>query len=134
MILNHASHCHLTEEHTARVKAEAHAADRGLRLHVAQEQLAEHAAQKAVDASCLATKAAECIAALETFTQVGNGSSAGADITQVSTLAQQLKDMLVEAAHEATAFAAQQRQDADRLKRSHHQVGLQASSCSLCPD
>ncbi|MEW5306377.1 MAG: hypothetical protein WDW36_008845 [Sanguina aurantia] len=120
----------LLEEHTARVKAEAEAADRGLRLRVAQEQLAEHAAQKAVDAGCLATKAADCLAALEALSKPsGEGSSSGAtDISLVSRLAQQLQEMLVEAAHEATAFAAQQRQDADRLKRSHHQADLPSTS------
>lgn len=94
-----------TEEHLLRVRAEATAQDAERRLVVAQEQLAEYAAQKRLDADGLLQHARQLEQALQ-------GTAAGDMLQQVASLRQSLQD----AAAEAAAFAEQQRQDVERLK------------------
>jgi hypothetical protein len=95
----------LAEEHVARLKAEAQAQDHRNRLRVAQEQLAEYAAQKQQDAADVLSQADALQAALTALLQ-----QAG-DSPQVSSAAEaltRLKERLEDVAQEAEAFAKQQ--------------------------
>lgn len=95
----------LAEEHVARLKAEAEAQDHRNRLRVAQEQLAEYAAQKQQDAADVLSQADALQAALTALLQ-----QAG-DSPQVSSAAEaltRLKERLEDVAEEAEAFAKQQ--------------------------
>jgi uncharacterized protein YbjQ (UPF0145 family) len=106
------------EEHVARLKAEAEAEDKANRLRVAQEQLAEYAAEKSEVAASVLQQAEAVEAALH---QLMADTTAGSSL--VAAQLQQLKARLGELAAEAQAFAEQQRADVERLKRSSEQVG-----------
>ncbi len=113
-------HSTLAEEHLARLKAEAEAQDCANRLRVAQEQLAEYAAQKESDANALLAEA-------ETLQQLmaralQQPSVTAAELTQVAQQLSSLREKLDEAAVEARAFHAQARADMESLKRSSAQV------------
>jgi hypothetical protein len=58
----------IAEEHVARIKAEGEAADAARRLAVAQEQIAEYAAQRETEAADLVAQASSIVAFLQ-----GNG-------------------------------------------------------------
>lgn len=110
------------EEHLARLKAEAEAQDCANRLRVAQEQLAEYAAQKESDANALLAEA-------ETLQQLMAGalqrpSVTAAELTQVAQQLSSLREKLDEAAVEARAFHSQARADMESLKRSSAQADL----------
>ncbi len=96
-----------SEEHLLRIRAEAAAQDAERRLVVAQEQLAEYAAQKRLDADSLLQRAAELQQALQ---------GAAATDEHLAEHAARLHQSLQDAAQEAAAFAEQQRQDVMRLK------------------
>jgi hypothetical protein len=109
---NHPFQTTPTAEHLARTRAEDAAADAVARLTVAQVQLAEYAearAEQAAEAARAARAALEAVA----------GTGAGADNAALSALCASLD----EASQEATAFATQQRADADRLQRSTEGAG-----------
>lgn len=63
------------EEHVARIKAEGEAADAARRLAVAQEQIAEYAAQRETEAADLVARASSIVACLQ-------GNVEGHDDTQ----------------------------------------------------
>jgi hypothetical protein len=111
---------HYPDEHLARIRAEADAQDKAQRLRVAQEQLAEYAEQKEQDASAIASQAESLEAVIQRLILQNDGSDLAAAVAD--NLAQ-LKTKLMDAAAEAKAFAAQQRDDVERAKRSHQQVG-----------
>ncbi|PNH09778.1 hypothetical protein TSOC_003592 [Tetrabaena socialis] len=111
----------LYEEHVARLKAEAEATDVANRLRVAQEQLAEYAAQKEADAVSLQQDA-------DRFEEVLRSSGGAEELQPVAQLFNQLKEKLTEAAMEARAFAAQQASDLATLKRSSAQADLSTSN------
>lgn len=102
-------------EHFARLKAEAVAQDCANRLRVAQEQLAEYAAQKEADAVAAANQAGQLSEMLQ------NGPH---DAQALAQQIEQLRERLSDAASEAKAFAAQQKADVETLKRSSAQADL----------
>ncbi|GFR42252.1 hypothetical protein Agub_g3147 [Astrephomene gubernaculifera] len=110
------------EEHVARLKAEAEAQDCANRLRVAQEQLAEYAAQKEVDCNGLVQEADRLRDDLERLMQ--HPDSTAAEFQQVAQHFNVLREKLVDAATEAHAFAAQQASDLATLKRSSAQADL----------
>ncbi|KAG2439554.1 hypothetical protein HXX76_004907 [Chlamydomonas incerta] len=110
------------EDHVARLKAEAEAQDAQNRLRVAQEQLAEYAAQKEADANDLLKEAEKLQHALRQLLEQP-GSTAG-ELQQVAQLFNTLREKVVDAVTEARAFAAQQQNDLATLKRSSAQADL----------
>lgn len=89
---------------------------------VAQEQLAEYAAEKSTSASAILQQAEALEATLQQLL-AGSSSADAATPTQVVAAAmQQLKAQLAQAAVEAQAFAEQQQADVERAKRSSAQV------------
>ncbi|KAG2445151.1 hypothetical protein HYH02_008619 [Chlamydomonas schloesseri] len=110
------------EDHVARLKAEAEAQDAQNRLRVAQEQLAEYAAQKEADANDLLQEAEKLKDALRQLLEQP-GSTAG-ELQQVAQLFNTLREKVVDAVTEARAFAAQQQSDLATLKRSSAQADL----------
>jgi hypothetical protein len=114
----------------ARQRAEAEAADKADRLRVAQEQLAEYAAEKSQSAADVLQQVAALDSALG---GLAASSSDAASVTTVAQLLHRLKERLSEAAAEAKAFADQQRADVERLKRSSEQVRSSALPCPLTP-
>lgn len=108
-------------EHFARLKAEAESQDYANRLRVAQEQLAEYAAQKAADALLIQGQAEGLHALL----------GGGADAQALSQHLDVLRERIAEAANEAKAFAAQQKADVETLKRSSVQVLLGLCAAGL---
>jgi hypothetical protein len=102
--------CFAAEAYLERLRAEATALDMTNRLRVAQEQLLEYAKQKESDADEM----------LQQATLVAEAAAQASPELVASMTA--LKDRLVEAAAEARAFAAQQKQDVETLKRSSQQV------------
>lgn len=112
----------LYEEHLARVRAEAEAQDKSDRLRVAQEQLAEYAEQKEKDAEGLFENAQSVEQSLHQFSE--QLQSKGLDASTILQQMQQLKQRIADAASEAQAFAAQQKADVERSKRSSQQADL----------
>ncbi|EFJ53122.1 hypothetical protein VOLCADRAFT_115699 [Volvox carteri f. nagariensis] len=110
------------EEHIARLKAEAEAQDCANRLRVAQEQLAEYAAQKEEDSAGLVQEAERLKEALAQLLQ--QPGSTAADFQQIAHMFNSLLEKLADAATEARAFAAQQASDLATLKRSSAQADL----------
>ncbi|GIL49858.1 hypothetical protein Vafri_6156 [Volvox africanus] len=110
------------EEHIARLKAEAEAQDCANRLRVAQEQLAEYAAQKEEDSVGLVQEAERLKEALGQLLK--HPGSTASDFQEIAHLFNGLLDKLNDAATEARAFAAQQASDLATLKRSSAQADL----------
>lgn len=108
-----------TEEHMARVAAEGAAVDYSRRLTVAQEQLAEYAAQKEGDSASHLSQAQSLEAMLKDLVQKSAEPSASA---QLLSAAQSLCQTLSDEAGEAKNFAAQQKADVERNKRSSSMV------------
>jgi len=110
------------EEHMARLHAEADAQDKARRLAVAQQQLAEYAAQKEEDALEMLREAQ---ALLDAVVSGGGGEAQDAEVPPgLEEQVGALKDKLEQAAAEAKAFAAQHREDMERSKRSSAQAEL----------
>lgn len=110
----------------ARLTAEGQAVDYSRRLAVAQEQLAEYAAQKEEDAASHLRQAQTLEALLKELVQNNAGNQAMAHL-QITSEA--LCHKLAEEAGEAKNFAAQQKADVERAKRSSSMV---QASCFLC--
>ena len=108
-----------TEEHMARLTAEGEAVDYSRRLTVAQEQLAEYAAQKDEDAAGYLQQAQSLEALLTSLLQSSEDSPARA---QLQAASRDLCQKLAEEAGEAKSFAAQQKADVERAKRTSSQV------------
>eukprot|EP00884_Botryococcus_braunii_P004593 jgi/Botrbrau1/14134/Bobra.182_3s0075.1 len=123
------------EEHVARIRAEGEAADAARRLAVAQEQIAEYAAQRETEAADLVAQASSIVACLQgnvdgrVQAQEDAGPSDGSEVG-VANLLTALFSRLQESAEEARAFAAQQRADAERSKRTFSQVNLHSADAS----
>ncbi|CAD7701392.1 unnamed protein product [Ostreobium quekettii] len=116
------------EEHMARVQAEADAQDKARRLAVAQQQLAEYAAQKEEDAAAL-LRDAQALAR-----SVGGGQEGGEGLraaTGLGARVEALKNRLAQAAAEAKAYAAQHREDMERSKRSSAQADLPSDDVDM---
>ena len=113
--------CGHAEEHMARLTAEGEAVDYSRRLTVAQEQLAEYAAQKEEDAAGYLQQAQSLQALLAKLLQSTEDSAAKEQLQAAST---ELCQKLTEEAGEAKNFAAQQKADVERAKRSSSQVKL----------
>jgi len=105
------------EEHMARLTAEGEAVDYSRRLTVAQEQLAEYAAQKEEDAAGYLQQAQSLEKLLTSWLETNDNSPAG-----VQAAARDLCQKLAEEAGEAKSFAAQQKADVERAKRTSSQV------------
>ena len=103
----------------ARLTAEGAAVDFSRRLTVAQEQLAEYAAQKEEDSATHLSQAQSLEAMLKEMLQNSADPSASA---QVLSAAQSLCQRLTDEAGEAKNFAAQQQADVERNKRSSSMV------------
>eukprot|EP00195_Chlamydomonas_chlamydogama_P017300 CAMPEP_0202908130 /NCGR_PEP_ID=MMETSP1392-20130828/44986_1 /ASSEMBLY_ACC=CAM_ASM_000868 /TAXON_ID=225041 /ORGANISM="Chlamydomonas chlamydogama, Strain SAG 11-48b" /LENGTH=653 /DNA_ID=CAMNT_0049597303 /DNA_START=132 /DNA_END=2093 /DNA_ORIENTATION=+ len=110
------------EAYVAKARAEADAQDKANRLRVAQEQLAEYAAQKEKDAADLLQQADAVQQIISSALQKGALSP---DLLQS---VEQLRVKVSEYAAEASAFAAQQKADVETLKRSSHQADLPAGN------
>lgn len=111
----------MPEEHIARVTAEGQAVDYSRRLAVAQEQLAEYAAQKEEDAANHLRQAQSLEALLQEMLQSNSGSQ---NADQLQSASNALCQKLAEEAGEARNFAAQQKADVERAKRSSSMVWL----------
>lgn len=109
----------LAEEHMARLTAEGEAVDYSRRLTVAQEQLAEYAAQKEEDAAGYLQQAQSLEALLQSLLQGNEDNPARA---QLQAATHDLCQKLADEAGEAKNFAAQQKADIERAKRSSSQV------------
>lgn len=107
------------EEHMARLTAEGEAVDYSRRLTVAQEQLAEYAAQKEEDAAGYLQQAQSLQTLLASLLNSTEDSAAKAQLQAASS---KLCQTLAEEAGEAKSFAAQQKADVERAKRSSSQV------------
>lgn len=105
----------------ARLTAEGEAVDYSRRLAVAQEQLAEYAAQKEEDAAGYLQQAQSLQAMLANLLQSTESTSVKAQLQAASN---ELCQKLAEEAGEAKTFAAQQKADVERAKRSSSQVKL----------
>ncbi|KAK9821755.1 hypothetical protein WJX81_004208 [Elliptochloris bilobata] len=118
----------LQEEHTARLNAEAQAADTSRRLVVAQEQVSEYAAQREKEAGEFLAAAGALEAALAAARERAAGGeasvSAGEGLDGVAAALGALQAKLAESAAEAQAFHIQQRFDAERTKRTYSQADL----------
>lgn len=110
-------------EHMARLKAEGEAQNSSRMLAVAQEQLAEYAAQKEADAAQLLEEAQELEALINRTMQGEAAESSGVGADEVVAQLQKLQSRLLEADREAKAFSAMQRADIERFKRNSEQVG-----------
>ncbi|GMH41918.1 hypothetical protein BSKO_09837 [Bryopsis sp. KO-2023] len=109
----------LYEEHLARIQAEAQAQDKSRRLTVAQQQLAEYAAQKEEDATGLENEALSLEKLVEsTLTQITDAEL----IDKLKESLGRFREKVSGAADEARAFSAQQKADLERGKRSPEQV------------
>ena len=110
-----------SEEHVARLRAEAEAQDKARRLVVAQQQLAEYATQKEEDAAGLLKDAEELVSVIggSQNGEISNSNSTASLLGKVESL----RNRLEQAAVEANAFATQHREDMERTKRSSAQVG-----------
>ena len=108
----------------ARLKAEADAQDSQNRLRVAQEQLAEYAAQRHADTSALEQQAAELRDALASALSTSGGSEAlkAEELKSVSERMEALAEKISDLAAESRAFASQSKADVDTLKRSNEKV------------
>ena len=93
--------------------------DYSRRLTVAQEQLAEYAAQKEEDAAGHLQQAQKLEALLKELLQSNSDNQA---MTALQTASSALCQKLAEEAGEATNFAAQQKADVERAKRSSSMV------------
>ena len=114
----------------ARLTAEGEAVDYSRRLTVAQEQLAEYAAQKEEDAARYLHQAQSLEAMLATLLQSSEDSPAR---SQLQAASHSLCQKLAEEAGEAKSFAAQQKADVERAKRSSSQVHAVAESAAKIP-
>lgn len=103
----------------ARLTAEGEAVDYSRRLTVAQEQLAEYAAQKEEDAAGYLQQAQSLQMLLASLLA---SSEDGPAKTQLQAASNGLCQKLAEEAGEAKSFAAQQKADVERAKRSSSQV------------
>ena len=103
----------------ARLTAEGEAVDYSRRLSVAQEQLAEYAAQKEEDAAGYLQQAQALQGMLANLLQSTEDTSVK---TQLQAASNELCQKLAEEAGEAKSFAAQQKADVERAKRSSSQV------------
>lgn len=103
----------------ARLTAEGEAVDYSRRLTVAQEQLAEYAAQKEEDAAGYLQQAQSLEKLLTSWLETNDNSPAG-----VQAAARDLCQKLAEEAGEAKSFAAQQKADVERAKRTSSQVSI----------
>lgn len=119
--LTHSATSAAADEHMARLRAEAEAADKADRLRVAQEQLAEYASEKS-EAAVQALVQVQALDAALSAALSGSSGELGSSSAALVAQLQQLKEQLAEAAAEAHAFAEQQRADVERLKRSSQQV------------
>lgn len=109
------------EEHVARVKAEGEAEDFSRRLTVAQEQIAEYALERHSEVAKLLEQADNLQASLH---KVDGESSSNEGLSTVGQRAEALSVTLRQIVREAHAFAAQQKADAERTKRSFSQAKL----------
>lgn len=107
------------EEHMARLTAEGEAVDYSRRLTVAQEQLAEYAAQKEEDAAGYLQQAQSLEKLLTSWLESNDNSPA-----RVQAASRDLCQKLAEEAGEAKSFAAQQKADVERAKRTSSQADL----------
>ena len=105
----------------ARLTAEGEAVDYSRRLTVAQEQLAEYAAQKEEDAAGCLQQAQSLQTLLASLLQSSEDGPAKA---QLQAASDELCQKLAEEAGEAKSFAAQQKADVERAKRSSSQVAV----------
>ena len=105
----------------ARLTAEGEAVDYSRRLTVAQEQLAEYAAQKEEDAAGYLHQAEALEALLKSLLHNTEDTPARA---QLQAASHELCQKLAEEAGEAKSFAAQQKADVERAKRSSSQAGF----------
>jgi len=103
----------------ARLTAEGEAVDYSRRLTVAQEQLAEYAAQKEEDAAGYLQQAQSLEKLLTSWLESNDNSPARA---QLQAASRDLCQKLAEEAGEAKSFAAQQKADVERAKRTSSQV------------
>ncbi len=103
----------------ARLTAEGEAVDYSRRLTVAQEQLAEYAAQKEEDAAGYLQQAQSLEKVLTSWLESNDNSPARA---QLQAASRDLCQKLAEEAGEAKSFAAQQKADVERAKRTSSQV------------
>ena len=103
----------------ARLTAEGEAVDYSRRLTVAQEQLAEYAAQKEEDAAGYLQQVQSLQTLLGSLLQNTEDGPAKAQLQAASS---RLCQTLAEEAGEAKSFAAQQKADVERAKRSSSQV------------
>ena len=110
----------------ARLTAEGEAVDYSRRLTVAQEQLAEYAAQKEEDAASYLQQAQSLQTMLASVLQ---SSEDGPVKAQLQAASSELCQKLTEEAGEAKSFAAQQKADVERAKRSSSQVKLAVLTC-----
>ncbi|BDA42942.1 UPF0652 protein [Coccomyxa sp. Obi] len=117
------------EEHQARLKAEAEAENATRRLAVAQEQIAEYALQREGEAGHLLGQVQAVHAKLASALQ--QDGEAGSNLNDLGAQVQALKEKLEEAVTEARAFAAQQKADAERTKRSFSQADLQTADSDV---
>ena len=105
----------------ARLTAESEAVDYSRRLTVAQEQLAEYAAQKEEDVTgCL--QQARALDGL--LTRALDSTEDAAARAVLLAASRELCQKLSEEAGEAKNFAAQQKADVERAKRTSSQVIL----------
>lgn len=93
---------------------------------VAQEQLAEYAAEKSTSASAILQQAEALEATLQQLLAGSSSADAATPTQAVAAAMQQLKAQLAQAAVEAQAFAEQQQADVERAKRSSAQVCVSA--------
>lgn len=119
IILAHSSMFASPEEHIARVTAEGQAVDYSRRLAVAQEQLAEYAAQKEEDAANHWRQAQTLESLLKDLL---SGRPDSQNMAQLQSASDALCQKLAEEAGEAKNFAAQQKADVERAKRSSSMV------------
>jgi len=116
----------LHAEHQARIQAESDAQDKGRRLAVAQEQLAEYAMQKEADASSLLQDAHQLEGLLSSFLDSAGGTASGGSTDDLRERAQQLCQKMADYARESKAFAEQQKADVERFKRGTAETTLSA--------
>jgi hypothetical protein len=118
-----------TEEHAARLRAEADAEANARRLAVAQEQWSEYLGQKEADAAALLARAQQLQGLLAGMGAAGGGSDGAAAVVAAAEMGKLLEELGVAAA-EARASAAQLK--AETSKRSLSQVGCGGGCSAHC--